>query len=148
MGSDPQYASYPNLLLAQHIFTLQQPNLSALHPTAHRILTASIKEQSQAPLYHYLAHPSDGILAGRIKWDEAHYKELKKKNDDELNGYDQELTEAKEKAGESEIVAAMGKKAEFWAKVVDKVCLGVSAGYQDSYLALHRKNHWLPTKSF
>jgi len=45
---------------------------------------------------------------------------LKKKNDDELEEYDKELKEAKDKAGESEIVEAMGKKAEFWARVVDK----------------------------
>jgi 26S proteasome regulatory subunit N7 len=123
MGSDPQYASYPNLLLSQHIFTLQQPTLSAQHAASHKVLTTSIKEHSQAPLYYYLAHKGNGILAGKIEWDEAHYDELKKKNDDELNGYDQELKEAEEKAGESEIVAAIGKKAEFWARVVDKVCL-------------------------
>ncbi|KAF8533578.1 26S proteasome subunit RPN7-domain-containing protein [Trichophaea hybrida] len=120
MGSDPQYASYPNLLLSQHIFTLQQPTLSAQHAASHKALTASIKEHSQAPLYYYLARKGDGILAKKIQWDETLYNELKKKNDDELNGYDQELKEAEEKAGESEIVAAMGKKAEFWARVVDK----------------------------
>ena len=35
--------------------------------------------------------------------------------------YGKELEEAEEKAGKSEIVQAMGKTAEFWAKVVDKV---------------------------
>ncbi|KAF8252321.1 PCI-domain-containing protein [Wilcoxina mikolae CBS 423.85] len=120
MGSDPQYASYPNLLLSQHIFILQQPTLSAQHAASHKVLTASIKEHSQAPLYYYLARKGDGILAKKIQWDETLYNELKKKNDDELNGYDQELKEAEEKAGESEIVAAVGKKAEFWARVVDK----------------------------
>jgi len=121
MGSDPQYATYPNLLLSQHIFTLRQPGLSALYQAAKNVLTASIKEHSQAPLYRYLANPVDGILTNEIPWDEAHYNELKQKNDEELSGYDQELKEAEEKAGESEIVAAMGKKAEFWARVVDKV---------------------------
>ncbi|KAA8905347.1 26S proteasome subunit RPN7-domain-containing protein [Sphaerosporella brunnea] len=120
MGSDPQYASYPNLLLSQHIFTLRQPNLSAAYATAQKILTASIKEHSQAPLYRYLAHPTEGVLANKIPWDENLYNELKAKNDEELKGYEDELKEAEEKAGESEIVAAMGKKAEFWARVVDK----------------------------
>jgi 26S proteasome regulatory subunit N7 len=122
MGSDPQYAKYPNLLLSQHIFTLRQPNLTAAHPAAQKILTSSIKEFSQAPLYRYLAHPTEGILANQIPWDESVYNELKAKNDQELKGYEDELKEAEEKAGESEIVAAMGKKAEFWARVVDKVC--------------------------
>ena len=134
MGSDPQYASYPNLHLSQHIFTLRQPKLSALHPSAHKVLTASIAENAQAPLYHYLANPVDGILQKSIQWDESLYAELKKKNDDELNGYDQELEEAEEKAGESEIVEAMGKKAEFWARVVDKVgearWCGLEAGWK------------------
>ena len=123
MGSDPQYASYPNLFLAQHIFTLSRPTLTSAHPAAHKSLTASIEEHAQAPLYRYLANPIDGVLAGKIEWSEDRYNELKKKNDDELNGYDQELKEAEEKAGESEIMEAMGKKAEFWARVVDKVRL-------------------------
>ncbi|KAI5818172.1 26S proteasome subunit RPN7-domain-containing protein [Pyronema omphalodes] len=120
MGSDPQYAKYPNLLLAQHIFTLQQPSLSAHHATAHKILTTSIKEHSQAPLYRYIAHKSDGILAGKIEWDEAFYNELLKKNEEELAGYNTELKEAEENAGESEVVAAMGKKAELWARILEK----------------------------
>lgn len=63
----------------------------------------------------------DGILSGKIDWDEKFYEELKKSNDDELEGYEKELKEVEEKAGESEVVEAMGKKAEFWARVVDKV---------------------------
>lgn len=130
MGSDPQYASYPNMLLSQHIFTLRQPNLSALHPAAQKVLTESINEHTQAPLYRYLAHPTEGVIPGKLKWDEAHYNELKKKNDAELEGYEKELEEAKEKAGESEIVEAMGKAAEFWARVVDQVSLLVGMGGQ------------------
>lgn len=121
MGSDPQYASYPNLLLSQHIFTLKTPSLSPSHAAAQNTLTASIKEHSQAPLYRYLAHPTEGILSGKIHWDEKFYEELKKSNDDELEGYEKELKEVEEKAGESEVVEAMGKKAEFWARVVNKV---------------------------
>ena len=34
---------------------------------------------------------------------------------------DTEIKESDEKAGESEVVEAMGKKAEFFARVVDKV---------------------------
>jgi 26S proteasome regulatory subunit N7 len=121
MGSDPQYAKYPNMLLSQHIFTLRQPSLSALHPAAQKVLTDSINEHAQAPLYRYLAHPTEGVIPGKLNWDEAHYNELKKKNDEELEKYQKELEEAGEKAGESEIVEAMGKTAEFWARVVDKV---------------------------
>ena len=158
MGSDPQYASYPDLLLAQHIFTLRQPQLSSAHETARDILTTSIEERSQASLYQYLAHPSDGILGDKLKWDEKYYDALKKKNDDELEEYDKELKEAKDKAGESEIVEAMGKKAEFWARVVDKVRvrrrlteMGLwRVGTVRRFLAadfVHRRKHWPPTRN-
>ncbi|CAZ85592.1 unnamed protein product [Tuber melanosporum] len=132
MGSDPQYASYPNLLLSQHIFTLRTPSLSAHYPTANKALTASIKEASQAPLYRYLAHPTDGILSSKIVWDEKYYEELKKSNDEELEVLDTEIKESDEKAGESEVVEAMGKKAEFFARVVDKE--RALAAYEELYI--------------
>ncbi|KAG0125099.1 26S proteasome subunit RPN7-domain-containing protein [Tuber indicum] len=132
MGSDPQYASYPNLLLSQHIFTLRTPSLSAHYPAANKALTASIKEASQAPLYRYLAHPTDGILSSKIVWDEKYYEELKKSNDEELEVLDTEIKESDEKAGESEVVEAMGKKAEFFARVVDKE--RALAAYEELYI--------------
>jgi 26S proteasome regulatory subunit N7 len=155
MGSDPQYAKYPLLPLAQHIFTLTNP-----YPSSKPIAQASLKslqdaitEHKMAPLYRYLAHPVEGILnspgestssqparpTGRkpsaagmvaskhsipkidLPWDEALYEKLKKENDEELEGYAKEEEEAAEKAGDTEVQAARGKKAEFWARVGDKV---------------------------
>jgi 26S proteasome regulatory subunit N7 len=105
-----------------------------------------------APLYRYLAHPTEGILnetgvgssqptkklgrkpsaAGMVAskhsipkidlpWDEALYEKLKKENDEELAGYKKEEEEAAETAGDTEVQAARGKRAEFWARVGDKV---------------------------
>lgn len=152
MGADPQYASYPNMLLAQHVFTIRQPNLSSSHAAAHKALLSSIEEQSQAPFYRYLAHPTDGVVAGQIKWDEAKYNELKAKNDEELQKYEKELEEAAEKAGESEIVEVMGKKAEFWARVGDKVCSADEVLLWGAPLSSpppdYRRKLWLHTKSF
>lgn len=107
-----------------------------------------------APLYRYLAHPTDGalnssgegstrkssisssrrpppttsILGSRrrsidatLPWDEALYGKLKGNNDDELEGYGKEEEEATEKAGETEVLAAKGKRAEFFARIGDKV---------------------------
>lgn len=103
-----------------------------------------------APLYRYLAHPSEGILnaessshpakpSGRkpsaaglvasknsipkvdLPWDESIYEKLKKENEEELEGFKKEEEEAEEKAGETEVQAARGKRAEFWARVGDKV---------------------------
>lgn len=56
-----------------------------------------------------------------IPWDEALYQKLKESNDKELEEIQKEEDEAVEKAGDTEIQAARGKRAEFWARVGDKV---------------------------
>ena len=154
MGSDPQYAKYPLLPLAQHIFTLTNPSApKTVQQVSLKSLQDAITEHKMAPLYRYLAHPSEGILnasgvssststpasLGRkpsaaglvaskhlipkidLPWDEALYEKLKKENDEELEGFKKEEEEAAEKAGETEVQAARGKRAEFWARVGDKV---------------------------
>lgn len=123
MGSDPLYAKYPNLTLAHHIFVLRSPSLSDSHPLAQQKLTESITKERQAPLYRYLYHPTDGILAEKQTWDEAFYDELVAKNKEETEGYEKEMTEAEEKAGETEVTEWKGKIAEFWARACDKVGL-------------------------
>ena len=151
MGSDPQYVRYPNLSFAQDVFTITNPSSN---PTAQQAalkkLHDGIAEHKMAPLYHYLAHPIEGVLnvvgegsAGRpapvksrrasiiggnapakgmqIPWDEQLYERLKKENDEELESFQKEEDEAAEKAGDTEVQAARGKRAEFWARVGDKV---------------------------
>lgn len=153
MGSDPQYAKYPLLPLAQHIFTVTNPAASkSTQQTSIKSLQDAITEHKMAPFYRYLAHPAEGLLnasgvstshtetpLGRkssttglvasrtsipkvdLPWDEALYERLKKENDEELEGFKKEEEEAAEKAGETEVQAARGKRAEFWARVGDKV---------------------------
>lgn len=55
-----------------------------------------------------------------IPWDEGLYQKLKEDNDRELEEYQKEEDEAVEKAGDTEIMAAKGKRADFWARVGDK----------------------------
>ena len=57
----------------------------------------------------------------QMPWDEALYERLKKDNDEELEKYKKEEEDAEENAGETEIQAARGKRAEFYARVGDKV---------------------------
>lgn len=57
-----------------------------------------------------------------LPWDEKLYEELKADNEKELESIQKEEDEAVEKAGETEIQAARAKRAEFWARVGDKVC--------------------------
>ena len=62
-------------------------------------------------------------LAVSLPWDEELYDKLEKENGKELDGIQKEEDEATEKAGETEIQTARGKRAEFWTKVGDKVWL-------------------------
>lgn len=61
------------------------------------------------------------LSSGLIPWDEKLYEELKADNEKELEEIQKEEEEAQEKAGETEVQAARGKRAEFWARVGDKV---------------------------
>ncbi|KAF3936731.1 hypothetical protein ABW19_dt0201531 [Dactylella cylindrospora] len=122
MGSDPQYNKYPDLSLAQHIYQLATPSLSAYHDKSANALLESIKSSSAAPLFKYLVDPTDGILpkSSPLRWDEALYLELKDKNEKELQEWEEKLKDAEEKAGETEVVEAMGGKAEFWTRIGEK----------------------------
>ncbi|KAI9869279.1 MAG: hypothetical protein M1813_000067 [Trichoglossum hirsutum] len=153
MGSDPQYAKYPDLALAQHIFTLTNPSSSnTAQLSSLKILQDAINEHKMAPLYRHLTHPVEGVLnsssdgpsqkpvpaskkssaaaniiASRkmshkldFPWDEKLYEQLEKDNSGELESFQKEEDEAAEKAGETEVQAAKGKRAEFWARVGDK----------------------------
>ena len=159
---DPQYMKYPDLTLAQSVFTLASPSSSSsAKQTSLKSLQNAIKEHKMAPLYYYLAHPQTGKLnpsgessasggssqppslrrttstnsssivgmlggvtstsGADLSWDEKLYEELKADNEKELEAIQKEEDEATEKAGESEIQNARGKRAEFYARVGDKV---------------------------
>ncbi|PGH11039.1 hypothetical protein AJ79_05081 [Helicocarpus griseus UAMH5409] len=153
MGSDPQYAKYPNLSLAQDIFNLSNPACSQTAQQASlKKLQSAISDHHMAPLYRHLAHPVEGILnsqgegtpqhtasagtkvlvnsnllSGRkvphkidLAWDEKLYDSLVEENKKELDTLQKEEDDAAEAAGDTEVQAARGKRAEFWARVGDK----------------------------
>ncbi|KAI8674899.1 PCI domain-containing protein [Fusarium keratoplasticum] len=62
--------------------------------------------------------PSATVIS--LPWDEGLYNQLKEDNDRELQEFQKEEDEAVEQAGDTEIMAAKGKRAEFWARVGDK----------------------------
>lgn len=66
--------------------------------------------------------PAAGI---NLPWDEELYQKLSQDNEEELNQFQKEEDDAAEQAGDTEIVAAKGKRAEFWARVGDKACLSM-----------------------
>lgn len=67
-----------------------------------------------------------GVLGGNtdrsveLPWDEALYESLRKDNDEELATIQKGEDDALEQAGETELQAARGKRAEFYARVGDK----------------------------
>lgn len=152
MGSDPQYLKYPNLGLAQHVFNISNPSCpKAQQQTSLQKVQDAISENKMAPFYRHLAHPVEGILnytgegvpqqqgkvliasnmlASRkgprqvdLPWDESLYQSFVEENRKELDAFQKEEDEAEEAAGETEVLAAQGKRAEFWARVGDKVSL-------------------------
>jgi 26S proteasome regulatory subunit N7 len=152
---EPQFAKYPDLQLSQHIFHITNPSSSkAVQNASLKALQDALEDQQMAPLYRYLAHPTDGImnllgegtsqlphtgprrasssatniLATRrpsltvsLPWDEQLYEKLREENEKELRAIQKEEEEATEKAGETEIQSARGKRAEFYTKIGDKV---------------------------
>jgi 26S proteasome regulatory subunit N7 len=154
---EPQFVKYPDLSLAQHIFSITNPHASSRsRQTSLTALKNAIEEQRMAPLYRYLAHPTEGVLnasgegtaesakltlrrtsshatqmlatrrpswdAGiSLSWDEVLYEELQEENEEELRKIQTEEDEAAEKAGETEIQTARGKRAEYYTKIGDKV---------------------------
>jgi 26S proteasome regulatory subunit N7 len=60
---DPQFAKYPDLQLAQSIFQLTNPAASKPNKqSALKSVEDAITEHKMAPLYRYLAHPTEGVL--------------------------------------------------------------------------------------
>ena len=60
---DPQYMKFPDLRLAQSVFTLASPSAqSSAKQSSLTTLQDAIREHKMAPLYHYLAHPQTGKL--------------------------------------------------------------------------------------
>ncbi|RAO72038.1 uncharacterized protein BHQ10_008050 [Talaromyces amestolkiae] len=99
------------------------------HPT-EGILNASGEGVPQQPSTNGAAtRPviTSNLLPGRklsakinFSWDEKLYDTLKEDNKKELESYQKEEEEAAEAAGDTEVLAAQGKRAEFWARVGDK----------------------------
>lgn len=149
---DPQFAKYPDLQLSQHIFQLTNPASSKDAKQASvKSIQNAIAEHKMAPLYRYLAHPSEGVfnaqsegtsqhpgnrrpssaatllatknptLEVNLPWDEQLYESLRAENENELEAIQKEEDEAAESAGETEVQAARGKRAEYYTRIGDKV---------------------------
>lgn len=61
------------------------------------------------------------LVKADLAWDEKLYEEMKADNEKELEAIQKEEDDAVEREGDTEVMAARGKRAEFWARVCDKV---------------------------
>ena len=85
---------------------------TAQHPTSHR------RPSSSAATLLATKNPT---LDVPLPWDETLYESLKAENEKELEAIQKEEDEAAEKAGETEVQAARGKRAELYTRIGDKV---------------------------
>jgi 26S proteasome regulatory subunit N7 len=99
------------------------------HPT-EGILNTSGEGPTDAPKVGIRRSSSSvsSLLATRrpsidvsLPWSESLFEELSKDNEKELEAIQKEEDEATEKAGETEIQTARGKRAEFWTRIGEKV---------------------------
>jgi len=104
----------PNLVLAQHYFTLSTPSLTRLHDNARKDLLEGIKADQMAPYYKVVTS------SNAIPIDAAVLKELEKANEDELAKLDERLAEAEKTEGESEISDALKARANYLTKIGEK----------------------------
>lgn len=86
--------------------------------SAQKSAQTGVKKSSDAA--NFLASKKSTSLHD-FPWDEKLYESLVKDNEQELEDIQKEEDEAAEKAGETEVQAANGKRAEFWARVGEKV---------------------------
>lgn len=105
---------------------LAHPTDGILNPSGEGVsqFPGSLKRQSSgAVAILATGKPSKGV---DLPWDEKLYEELRADNEAELEKIQKEEDEAIEKAGETEIQAARAKRAEFWARVCDKVSWSIT----------------------
>jgi hypothetical protein len=87
---------------------------TAQQPTSHR------RPSSSAASMLATKNPN---VETPLAWDETLYESLRAENEKELEAIQKEEDEAVEKAGETEIQAARGKRAELYNRIGDKVGL-------------------------
>lgn len=92
------------------------------HPEGHALR----RQSSSAATFLGSRRPSLDVT---LSWDEQLYEQLKADNEKELEAIQKEEDEATEKAGETEIQAARGKRAEFLTRVGEKASLNSFYSY-------------------
>ncbi|KAG5438282.1 hypothetical protein PCANB_002769 [Pneumocystis canis] len=121
-----QILPVPDLVLADHIFTLLNDKSLERQKEAIESLLSAIKEGNMAPLYlyiheHFKEFPFDIMI----------YNSLKEDNDKELDKLDNEIKQVQEMDGDQEIADILKRKAEFFARICNKE--RALESYQEAY---------------
>lgn len=112
---------------------------TAAQPAGHR------RPSSGASTILATKNPS---LEVSLPWDEQLYESLTAENEKELEAIQKEEDEAVEKAGETEIQAARGKRAEYYTRIGDKVSSSTVVSAFRAYQYVHRRKPSPPTRPF
>lgn len=99
---------------------LAHPTEGILNPAGEGTAASSQKSTGRKPSTVGMV-ATGSAKSANLPWDEEVYKKLKAENDKELEDLQKEEDEAVEKAGDTEVSAARGKRAEIYARVGDKV---------------------------
>ncbi|KAI4596042.1 hypothetical protein KJ359_006334 [Pestalotiopsis sp. 9143b] len=98
---------------------LAHPTEGILNPAGEGTAASSQKSTGRKPSTVGMV-ATGSAKSANLPWDEEVYKKLKAENDKELEDLQKEEDEAVEKAGDTEVSAARGKRAEIYARVGDK----------------------------
>lgn len=107
--------------LYRHLAHPTEGVLNSLGESTSKAVSAPVPSRRGSLVSSNLLPPKKSVQSGLLPWDEALYEELKEDNEKELETIQKEEEDAEEAAGETEVQAARSKRAEFWARVGDKV---------------------------
>lgn len=122
MSDEEQVLPIPNLALQQYLFELVRPSSSISNKEAARsALLKGIEEDEMAPYYASILNSPDTNIAHALKKDSALLERLEKKNEETLGLMEKQLKTNEENEGETEVNQVLRQKANYLAKIGDKV---------------------------
>lgn len=124
MADEEQVLPIPNLALQQHLFELTRSDSSSSSQDAARIaLLKGIEEDEMAPYYASIINSADPSISRLLKRDDALLKRLEKQNEEALDLMEKQLKANEENEGETEVNLILRQKANYLAKIGDKVSI-------------------------
>lgn len=116
---DPSLRRVPNYEVSEKAFILTQPKVNSDKQSVLESILDLIKKEEMAPYYKYLC--DEYLPSGTLKFDEALYQELVKKNEEKIASLKDKLTEVEENdEGELEKAQCWIELGEYYAQIGDR----------------------------